>query len=445
MDSVQNPGLKTHIRRYQYEVSKSPSLSLSLYLSLSLSLVTLSLLAACSGHKHKESAAGGNGESPVSVKFTQSQGASLADINNRLDFGGQVAVSSYDIGLNCGSNSYHLRGGRMLIRAGESNCATLLNEVVVTDQHGLTATFRRNPGQTTPPFFTDVTTLLPTNTAQYPNLRMDITGGVVTPLNGQGVSYTYTLRDSAQGNNTVGSNDGDTGIITQVSFAGVPLPDVSPNKVSAWAAIDSAGAGTFSAVAPAESDTPCGTAADYAVELYAQTGATTTELAASGISPSGASDTNPYPLAATNTASGLISDCRGLTTNLYLKLSCTSKADSSQTSFKLVSLQSQIPNSPYTDIGSGYAHFCANATDVSGMAALSLHTLTASSPAFLPAAPGTLYVRPMGGACRPAGADPIEWGYNGGYMCLDHLLSGGQNHVYADSGCTILATEAQCH
>ena len=339
-----------------------------------LSLATLALLAACSGHKHKESAAGGNGESPVAVKFTQAQGASLTD---RLEFGGQVAVSSYSVDLACGSNSYHLKGGRMLVRTGETACASTLTSIVVTDQHGLRATFSNAAADTAPH------TLSALEVAQYPNLRLDISGAAQP--DGTSVAYTYTLRDSAQGQNTTGSNGGDIGTSTSVSIAGVPLPDVSPNKATAWAVIDGSGtAGSFSASIAAESTAPCGAAADYAVELYAQTAAgstPTTERAAYGVTAS----TSSAPVAFTNqAATSIIQDCRGLTTNLYLKLSCTNAIG---TSYKLVAIQSQIPNSPYTDIGQGTSHVCANAAIASLPAELTADDAAAHPALFMPPPP----------------------------------------------------------
>ena len=353
-----------------------------------LSLATLALLAACSGHKHKDNQAGSGGESPVAVKFTQTQGAALADINGRLDFGGQVAVSSYSVSLACdNSHTYTLKGGRMLVRIGESGCASTLKQIVVTDQHGLKATFANSDADSVG---THTMSALKddgsTPSDQYPNLRLDISG--VADDNGQGVSYTYTLRDSAQGNNTVGTNDGDIGHVTQVSFAGVPLPDVSPNKATAWAVIDGSGtAGTFSASIAAESTAPCGSAT-YAVELYAQTGATSSELAASGVP----AQTTLGAVQSFDTLgnTSIIQDCRGLTTNLYLKLSCTGNTSGpgaliGKTSYKLIAIQSQIPNSPYTPIGDGTSpgHVCANAAK-DGLAAIT-PALTADDAAAHPA------------------------------------------------------------
>ena len=332
----------------------------------SLSLVTLSLLAACSGHKHKDSQAGSGGESPVSVKFTQSQGAALADINNRIDFGGQVAISSYSVTLACppgpSAHIYTLKGGRMLVRGGESGCVSTLTDIVVTDQHGLTATFQNSALDSLSSSHS-----LPALENQYPNLHLDISGGeqAVSGIDdGTSVAYTYTLRDSTQGNNTTGTNDGDTSTPTTVSFAGVPLPDVSLNLASAWAEIDQNGTtGSFHASIQALSAQPCGDNADYAVELYAQTGQYTTKLAAHSDPTQAADAAAPYTLV-TDDAS-LISDCRGLTTNLYLKLSCTSKnaidGTLGKTSFKLVSIQSPVPNSPYTDIGNAVSYRCVNA------------------------------------------------------------------------------------
>ena len=414
-----------------------------------LSLATLALLAACSGHKHKESAAGGNGESPVAVKFTQTQGASLADINNRLDFGGQVAVSSYSVSLACdNSHTYTLKGGRMLVRIGESGCASTLKQIVVTDQHGLKATFANSDADSVG---THTMSALKddgrTPSDQYPNLRLDITG--VAQADGQVVSYTYTLRDSAQGQNTVGSNDGDIGTATQVSFAGVPLPDVSPNKATAWAVIDGSG-GSFSASVKADSNKPCGDNADYAVELYAQKDPSTTELAAHG-QPANNTSGDVYPFASQDHVS-LISDCRGLTTNLYLKLSCTGNASGpgaliGKTSFKLVAVQSQIPNSPYTAVGSGSSHICADATSPAAMASLTDAILP--SDAFLPKAPAVVNLYVFGGVVNDAcvlatdALSPVilRW-LSPATTCLDDANS---SIVFTNDTCSTKATQTECH
>ena len=258
----------------------------------------------------------------------------------------------------------------MVVRNQETGCASTLTDIVITDQHGLTAAFHDNG---VVPDSAGARTLLAD--IKYPNLRLDITGAASS--DGTSVSYTYTLRDSAQGNNTTGTNAGDIGTPTSVSFAGVPLPDVSPNRASAWAQIGSSGMdGTFWASVQADSASPCGSTADYAVELYAQTGAITTELAAHG-NPSSADSAAAYQLTTDNDS--LISDCRGFTTNLYLKLSCTSKTGLG-TSFKLVALQSQIPNSPYTGVGPGSSHVCANAAlGLVDMADLTTYLLNANA------------------------------------------------------------------
>ena len=344
-----------------------------------LSLATLALLAACSGHKHQDNQAGSGGESPVSVKFTQTQGAALADINGRLDFGGQVAVSSYSVGLDClttdSSNNvtphaYTLSGGRMLVRSSDEACVSTLKKIVVTDQHGLTAIFEDvAPTQDTDSFGNDLQKHLQAD-AKYPNLHLDISGH--SSNRGTQISYTYTLRDSAQGNNTVGTNAGDIGTATQVTVLGVPLPDVSPNKATAWAVIDGSGAGAFWASVPAESAAPCG-ADTYGVELYGHINSThaTAGLLASGV-PSTLTSTSAYQLTQTDAAlaANIFPACRGLTTNLYLKLSCTNA--SIGTSYKLIAIQSQIPNSPYTDIGDNAGVLqCVNAaTDQNGITTL---------------------------------------------------------------------------
>ena len=276
-----------------------------------------------------------------------------------------------------------LSGGRMLVRSSDEACVSTLKKIVVTDQHGLTAIFEDvAPTQDTDSFGNDLQKHLQAD-AKYPNLHLDISGH--SSNRGTQISYTYTLRDSAQGNNTVGTNAGDIGTATQVTVLGVPLPDVSPNKATAWAVIDGSGtAGTFSASIAAESTAPCGSAT-YAVELYAQTGATSSELAASGVP----AQTTLGAVQSFDTLgnTSIIQDCRGLTTNLYLKLSCTNAIG---TSYKLVAIQSQIPNSPYTPIGDGTSpgHVCANAATAASLPAVLTANDAAAHPSlFMPPQP----------------------------------------------------------
>ena len=329
----------------------------------------------------------GDSLSPVSVKFTERNPASLAlagDLNGRFDFGGQIAVTSYAITVSCatsqGSTTYTLKGGRMLVRSDETACASALTNVVLTDQQGISVDFGSNDLDPTSPA---VKTMLATDGVQYPNLRLDLTGK--SSPDGQTVQYTYTLRDSTQGPNTTGTTQGDQGTHTSVQFAGVPLPDVSPNMVLAFASLSGAG-GSFVASIQAASSTPCGPSADYAVELYAQTGTTTTELAAHDPSPLSHTSGDQHPLMTDN--DDVISDCRGLTTNLYLKLSCTSHIGTTAglTSFKLVSLESQIPSSLYLPPGVAASHQCANATIPADMTLLRDSVLTTETGTFLPPA-----------------------------------------------------------
>ena len=296
----------------------------------------------------------GDSLSPVSVKFTERNPASLAlagDLNGRFDFGGQIAVTSYAITVSCatsqGSTTYTLKGGRMLVRSDETACASALTNVVLTDQQGISVDFGSNDLDPTSPA---VKTMLATDGVQYPNLRLDLTGK--SSPDGQTVQYTYTLRDSTQGPNTTGTTQGDQGTHTSVQFAGVP----------------------------------CGPSADYAVELYAQTGTTTTELAAHDPSPLSHTSGDQHTLMTDN--DDVISDCRGLTTNLYLKLSCTSHIGTTAglTSFKLVSLESQIPSSLYLPPGVAASHQCANATIPADMTLLRDSVLTTETGTFLPPA-----------------------------------------------------------